>query len=485
MSQFTLQEILDATGGELRQFTLGEEYSDPGSFPIREVSTDTRTIEEGDLFLALRGEKFDGHQYAVAAVNDGAKALVLDSMEQAPENVPVVLVEDTKLALEQIAAWYRQKLGCTVVAVTGSVGKTSTREMIACALSTSFRVAATKNNENNEIGLSKTILSAPEDTEVIVLEMGMRLRGEISELTHIARPDVAVITNVGVAHIERLGTQENILLAKLEIIEGLKEGGLLILPYGDPLLRDAVKRGLIRKDVKVAYTSIGKVDFPTRPVGMAVADDVRTGGGQVRFTASVGFEEYQDVDILLNVVGVHHVGNALAGLLCGFYLKADAKKITEGVRNFMQVGRRECLLKVGDIQFLDDSYNAGPESMMAAFASIRHIAGEKKAYACIGDMLELGPVAKQKHFEIGKRAAELKLDALLIIGDYKEDVMTGALSVDPKMDVEFFESKEAMADELIRRVAPGDVVLLKASHSFEMHTILEDYMKKTGRGDEK
>lgn len=485
MSAFTLQEILDATGGELRQFVATEEVKDPSMYRINGVSTDTRTIEDGNLFLALIGENFDGNKFAVGAANDGAAALVLSSMEYAPENVPVVLVKDTKLALEKLATFYRKRMGCQVIAVTGSVGKTSTREMIASALSRSCRVYATKANKNNEIGLSETILHAPEDTEVLVLEMGMRGRGEISELTHIALPNVAVITNIGVAHIERLGSREEILHAKLEILEGLQEGGLLILPYQDEYLQSAVKNGLIRKDVRIAYTSTETVEWETTPFGFACAMTHREDDERIYFTAKAGFDTPFEVPLMVEALGLHHVGNALAGLLCGLYYHYSLSQIAEGIASFCQVGHREKKVNVEGVIFVDDTYNAGPESMMSAFATVRRIAGENRAYACLADMLELGHVAKDMHTKIGQRAAELKLDGLLVMGDFQEDVRDGAKSVNPDMNVMLFPDKPSMVEALAQMVKPGDYVLLKASHSFAMHTIVDEYQAKIGQGDEK
>ena len=484
MAKFTLSEILTATGGELKQFPGKSGISDPSEFVVTGISTDTRTIEEGNLFLALIGENFDGNKYAVAAAKDGATAMVLSTLEHAPEDIPVILVPDTKLAFEKIAEYYRLKLACKVIAVTGSVGKTSTREMIASALSRGCKVYATKANNNNEIGLSQTILAAPEDTDVIVLEMGMRLRGEISELTHIAHPDVAVITNIGVAHIERLGSREEILRAKLEILEGLCEGGLLILPYADEYLQKAVAEGMIREDVKIAYTFTEKVPLQKHPYGMASAESISIEGDHICCHATAGFGEMTSVILRLSVVGIHHVGNALAGLLCGLYLGIAPDRIEDGIASFVQIGHRERLVEVEGVYFLDDAYNAGPESMMSAFGSIRRLAKEGKAYACIGDMLELGDVAAEKHFEIGAKAAELGLDGLLVIGAFQEDVKAGVGSVSSDIPVYCFEDKDQMTEKLVDLAKTGDYVLLKASHAFEMYTILESYGSIVRKGNE-
>ena len=474
-AKFTLEEILKATGGELKQWNGQNGAEDPASYVVSGVSTDSKKIKNGNLFIALIGERFDGNTFAAGAAKAGAAALILSTMEYAPEDVPVILVPDTKIALEKLAEYYRLRLGCRVIAVTGSVGKTSTRQMITSALSEGCKVHVTKHNNNNEIGLSKTILAAPEDVDVIVLEMGMRLRGEISELTNIAHPDVAVITNIGVAHIERLHTQHEILLAKLEILEGLPEGGLLILPYADKMLQDAVSEGLIRKDVRIAYTSTEEVVFPDYAVGTAVAVNIRSEQEKLFFRIRAGFGQAVESDVCVNAIGLHHASNALAGFLCGLYMEIDTEIIAAGITSFYQIGHRERQVNIEGVHFLDDSYNAGPESMMSAFASIRRMAKDGKAYACVGDMLELGNVSEEKHFEIGERAAKEKLDGLLVLGQYKEQVLRGVRSVSEDMPVFLFQNKKEMTEKLSKLVKPGDYVLLKASHSFEMYTILDEY----------
>ncbi|MBO4474655.1 MAG: UDP-N-acetylmuramoyl-tripeptide--D-alanyl-D-alanine ligase [Clostridiales bacterium] len=472
--KFTLKEVVDVTGGELLQFE-GKSEENLSGFVVDGVSTDTRELEEGNLFLALIGENFDGNTYAAKAADAGARALVLSTMEYAPKDIPVVLVPDTKIALEKLAECYRKRLGCKVIAVTGSVGKTSTRQMIFSALSTGCKADVTKHNNNNEIGLSKTILATPCDTEVLVLEMGMRARGEISELTHIAHPDVAVITNIGVSHMEILGTQEAIMHAKLEVLECLKEGGLLIIPYADPMLQKAVREGLVRDDVKIAYTSTEDISFPDRAYGTAVADQIRSEDNRIFCRARAGFGTIEETALCVRAVGLHHASNALAGLLCGLYLQIPTEKITEGIKRFCQIGHRERSVDVSGIHFLDDAYNAGPESMMAAFESIRRLAKDGKAYACIGDMLELGDESERQHFAIGKKAAEVGLNGILVLGDFKDTVRRGVESVSADIPVYCFDNKKEMAEGLHRIVKKGDYVLLKASHFFAMYTIADEY----------
>lgn len=480
MAVFTLKEILDVTSGELYNF---KDKGTEDTYKIDGVSTDTRTIVEGNLFLALVGENFDGNTYAYTAAKEGASALVLSDMTNAPDDIPVILVKDTKLALEQLATYYRKRRNMKVIAVTGSVGKTSTREMIGRALGNCEKVYCTKNNENNEIGLSKTVLETPEEANILVLEMGMRLRGEISELTHIAWPDIAVITKIGLAHIERLGSQEEILLAKLEIIEGLAEGGLLVLPYKDPMLRKAIAEGLIRPDVKIAYFTDDETDLPKEAFGLASSGAVTFEDDKVNFLATVGYEEKEQISVSLAVFGLHHVGNTLAALLCGRYLGLPLEKLVQGAETFVPIGHRERLVTVEGVHFVDDSYNAGPESMMSAMESLRRLGKNGKAYACIGDMLELGNTAKDAHMSIGKTAAEQGLDGLFVIGDYKEDVEKGCHSVNPNLPVILCEDKKEVLDKLKNIVQKGDYVLLKASHYFEMYTILNEYVSIFTEGE--
>ncbi len=474
MAVFTLKEILEATSGELHHFD--ESAGSISDYCVDGVSTDTRKLTEGNLFIGLIGENFDGNTYAFQAAKDGAKALILSNLDHAPEDTPAILVPDTKIALENLATYYRKRQNFLTVAVTGSVGKTSTREMLGSAIGVCKRTYCTKNNENNEIGLSKTILETPEDTEVLVLEMGMRLRGEILELTNIAFPDIAVITNVGVAHIERLGTRDEILRAKLEILEGLAKNGLLILPAKDEYLQKAVREGMIRPDVKIAYFSTDDQDLPTGGIGLAYAGPVSFEDDKVNFTATVGYDEKQQTRLALSVLGQHHVGNALAALLCGVYLGLPLDKLTDGANQFAPIGHREKMVTVEGVHFIDDAYNAGPESMTSAIATLRRVSGTAKAYACMGDMLELGDVSAEKHFEVGCAAAREGLDGLFVIGDFKESVMEGVRSVDPSIPVVLCQDKKDIVDKLKDIVKPGDWALLKASHSFEMYTILDEYV---------
>lgn len=480
MAVFTLKEILDATSGELHNF---QDKGTVETYTVDGVSTDSRKIENGNLFLALIGEKFDGNKYAYSAAKDGASALLLSDMSDAPDDVPVILVKDTKLALEQLATYYRTRLHPTVIAVTGSVGKTSTREMIGRALGNCEKVYCTKQNENNEIGLSKTILETPKGTNILVLEMGMRLRGEISELTHIAWPDIAVITKIGLAHIERLGSQEEILRAKLEILEGLAEGGLLVIPYFDPMLRKAVAEGLVRPDVKIAYFTDDETELPQDAFGLASAGEVTFENDKLNFLATVGYEQRKQIPVSLSVFGVHHVGNTLAALLCGTYLGLPLDKLVQGAEMFAPIGHRERLVTVEGVHFVDDSYNAGPESMMSAMESLRRLGKNGKAYACTGDMLELGDASQEAHLSIGRAAAEQGLDGLFVIGDFKKYVEEGCHSVDPDLPVFLCEDKKDILNKLKNIVQKGDYVLLKASHSFEMYTILDEYVSIFTEGE--
>ena len=255
----------------------------------------------------------------------------------------------------------------------------------------------------------------------------------------------------------------------------MKENGLLIIPSADDMLAMAREQGWIRDDVKIAYVATDAETLPKEAFGTACAGDIAFEKGKIRFTAKAGFGKTEEVPLSLSVIGKHHVGNALVGLLAGLYLDIPSEKVAEGISSFSQIGHREKLVDVNGVCFLDDSYNAGPESMMSGMSSIRRLTEGGRAFACIGDMLELGDVSAEKHFEIGAHAAKEHLDGLFVIGDFKEDVKKGAASVDPSLNVVLCEDKEEILEKLKNTVQAGDFVLLKASHSFEMYTILEEY----------
>jgi len=482
MSKFTINEILTATNGNI--VTSGGSSAE-GLF-AEGVCTDSRLIRTGNLFVALIGDKFNGHDYCQTALDSGASFFLLSDRAALPDGAVGILVPDTLAALQSLARYYRNRMHCKVLAITGSVGKTSTREMITTALSSSMITHSTAKNNNNEIGLPMTILSAPENTELLVVEMGMRMKGEIQLLTHIAQPDIAVVTNIGVSHIERLGSKENILSAKMEICEGLQENGLLVINGDDELLKSYVCDNPTRMSKYLGVTSFSHCSKATTFADYCVFSDnvVLTDQG-TSFTASIFEKDKEEsrVDFLISAVGAHHVKNALITIVCAKYLGVDIRIVREELKRYIPLGSRGNVIQTQNYLIYDDAYNASPESMAAAFESVRLLAGARRKIAVIGGILELGEYSAELHRQVGISAAISGMDRLYICGDYREDVKNGAVSILPEIETVLFENVDDLVSALIEGVLPGDVILIKASHAFGFEKISKEIIRIDGPAD--
>lgn len=480
MMQFTEREILDVTGG----IPVGTAAGEGEIRSVSSVSTDTRTVGEGALFVALRGERFDGHDFLAAAHEKGAALFLISDTERLPEGAGGILVPDTLPALHALARAYRRKLACKVIAVTGSVGKTSTREMLCAVLSGSFKTHATKHNLNNDIGLPMTILTAPQDTELLIVEMGMRMRGEISTLTRIAEPDIAVITNIGVSHIERLGSREEILRAKMEICEGLSGDRYLLINGEDEYLPGYTCGAGDRKWNLLGVTSLmngeDSFSFADRTV---VASGYSAGAGgtsfAVRYRSSVGEEPVDLGTFRIGETGIHHIKNALFSIAAAMHFGIPADRIREGLLAYKPTGSRGRMLYAGNILIYDDAYNASPESMAAAFESVRLLAAGRRKVAALGSILELGRHASEEHYKVGISAAKSGMDMIFACGGNAADIKAGALSVRPDLPVQIYEDREALTRDLLREIRDNDILLVKGSHAFEMGKAADAVMEKT------
>lgn len=479
MCLFTEREILEATGGiRIGAGTTGsEEY-----LTVDSVSTDTRSLEPGALFVALVGERFDGHTFCRTALEKEASMLLVSDEHMLPEGAAGILVPDTLPALHALARAYRRKLSCKVIAVTGSVGKTSTREMLYAALANSLRTHATRHNLNNDIGLPLTILSAPRDTQLLIVEMGMRMRGEIRTLTRIAEPDIAVITNIGVSHIERLGSQKEILLSKMEICEGLS-GDKVLLINGD----DAFLTGYVQETENRNWNRLGVTSLETASVDLLFADHaaeaaaIHNNENRTVFSAAYRNSKESPVcdlgEFVIPCAGMHHVKNALFSILCAQLLGVPADRVKEGLLSYKPAGSRGRMIQTAHYLIYDDAYNASPESMAAAFESVRMIAAGKRKIAALGGILELGSYSAQQHYKVGEAAAKSGMDMLFVCGDNREDVKAGAVSVHPAMPVYLYETRDELTGALTGMLKNDDVILIKASHAFEMEKVTEAIIK--------
>lgn len=483
MATLDLNSILSRVSGRLLSGSLvGPQQSVLG------VSTDTRTIKAGELFVALSGATFDGHDFIETALAHGATAVVCthwpEKLPAAPvtaagEPLIVILCDNTLAAYQEIARFRREQLAAPVIAITGSVGKTSTRGMIAACLSSRLKVHQTRANLNNEIGLPSTLLATPDDAQAVVVEMGMRAAGEIAVLSRIARPDIAVITNIGHSHIEFLGSQEGILKAKLEIADFLAADGLLILNADDPLLlsagRDFIRSGARR----IAFVStLASFCEPGAVCCLCASDIVSTSGG-VRFTARLNGPG-QDPAILdeagvyVPSPGMHQVVNALFGLLCAHSTGLSLTEAAIGAQAFSNTGSRQRIIRVDTLTVMDDSYNASPESMQAAMQTLQTLAApdQGRLVGVLGGMLELGDFAAQAHERIGQTAAKAGFSVLFLTGPQAPDVARGARSVRPELPIIIRDDVEQLCNAVICALHDGDFILVKGSRGFHMERVV-------------
>ncbi|NLM15672.1 MAG: UDP-N-acetylmuramoyl-tripeptide--D-alanyl-D-alanine ligase [Clostridiaceae bacterium] len=486
MAKYSLSEIIQWTGGVLTDETTMN--ADPD---FAGVCTDTRELVPGSLFIALRGPNFDGHDFLGKAILEGAAGLVaakgsdLDLPEMSIFTGPVVLVEDTLLALQAAAAGYRQTLSGRVLAITGSVGKTSTRQMVAACLGGTMPVHLTSGNLNNEIGLPLTLLQAEPSHRAIILEMGMRALGEIRLLSQLARPDVAMITNVGFSHIGRLGSREAILAAKTEIIDGLRPGGLLILNADDPLLHNwglhqpgSFRLVWVSTDLDLARRMSTDAAFT---VG---ATDVRATARGVDFSVGIfqAGQAYCQTRVHLPFPGHHHVLNMLFGLACAWDMDIPPEIAAADATAYEQTGNRQRLIEANGVLIMDDSYNASPESMQAALRTLAEMAEGRRMIAALGGMLELGEFSAPAHRELGRQAAHLGFSALYLTGPYASDVVAGSRELKPDMTCAIFPDTMNLAKAISDGIRSGDCVLVKGSRGFTMEQvtakILEDLEKR-------
>lgn len=415
------------------------------------ISTDSRSLKSGDLFVALRGERFDGNLFIDKALQQGAIAVITD--RPADTSLPLLVVSDALQAYQTIARWWRDQFQIPVIAVTGSVGKTTTKELIAAVLATSGTVLKTQANYNNEIGVPKTLLELTPAHRYAVVEMGMRAAGEIALLSQIARPDIAVITNVGTAHIGRLGSEQAIANAKCELLQEMTDG-VAVLNYDNPRLMETAAQ--VWQGQKISYGLTGG------DVWGQVTDSIVTVAG---------------VDLPLPLPGRHNALNYLAALAVAKILGIDWTKLQQGIPVELPQGRARRDELPQDIVILDETYNAGLESMIAALHLLAETPGQRRI-AVLGTMKELGDRSPEFHYQVGQTARELKLDHLLILADEAESQAMAAGAT--PLPTEQFYSHADVIDRLKALVQPGDRLLFKASRAVGLDRVVEGFRARQG-----
>ncbi|SDZ32641.1 MULTISPECIES: UDP-N-acetylmuramoyl-tripeptide--D-alanyl-D-alanine ligase [Bacillus] len=454
MIKRTLKQIEQMTNGT----GLVEEYAE---IIVQGVSIDTRKIEKSNLYVPIQGERFDGHSFVEKAIENGAVAtLWKKDVQNPPTNIPVIFVEDTLSALQTLAKSYRDQLDVKVIGVTGSNGKTSTKDIVTSLLATKFKVQKTEGNFNNHIGLPLTILSLEENTEMAVLEMGMSSRGEIEFLSKLARPNAAIITNIGEAHLMDLGSRDAIAEAKLEIVTGLQEGGVFVYNGDEPLLTNRVPQ---------MNLSAETVTF-----GDARANDYYPTSVTLQATGTY-FKMNQDENIVfyLPVLGKHNVYNTLASMAIAKYFGVTWEEMKQGLVTLQMTGMRMEIVKAENgLTIINDAYNASPTAMEAAFHLMNGLDGFSKKVVVLGDMLELGNQEVQFHYEVGKLIDPARISYVFTYGRLGTQIAEGAKINFPNERVKAYDNKEELVKDLKAIIDVKDVVLVKASRGMKLEEVI-------------
>ncbi|ACD24494.1 UDP-N-acetylmuramoyl-tripeptide--D-alanyl-D-alanine ligase [Clostridium botulinum] len=446
----TLNEVLKAIDGELLI------KNNEGNF--EKISTDTRKIDKNSLFIALKGNNFNGNNYVVEAIKAGATVAIIDEvnfkLEELNGKGTVIKVNDSKTALGALAKYYREKLGIKVVGITGSTGKTSTKDLVAAFLSGKYSVFKTKGNFNNEIGLPLMIFELDSSYDIAVLEMGTNNFNEIHRLANIARPDMAIITNVGVSHIEYLKTRENILKEKFSITDFFKKNNTLVVNYENDMLQKVNESNEFKIE-KIGYDK--KYDLYAENIELTEEstsfDAVNSNGERHRFK--------------LNMVGEHNILNALLGIRISENFGITFEEMELGLNNFEATSMRLEFIKKNNFTIINDCYNASPDSMKSALSVLKTYSGSRKI-AVLGDMGELGEHAKSSHEMVGQDAIG-KADIVLTTGEFREDYKSGF-----GKDTVTFNCKEELKNYLCNLIKDGDVILVKASRSAKFEDIVKN-----------
>lgn len=453
MLELNLQEIVKATKGVLLKEADVKE--------IKAVSTDTRKIEEGTMFIALKGENFNGNNYVLEAFNKGAKIAIVDEVKcdlnELKEDVALIKVQNTGRALMDLAKFYREKLGLKVVGITGSAGKTSTKDLVAAVLSDKYKVFKTKGNFNNEIGLPLMILELDSTYDVAILEMGMRGLGQIKELAEIASPDLGIITNIGISHIEILKTRENILKAKMEIATFFDKNNTLVVCGNDDFLGS-----LPSAEYKIVKTGVGE-NFKIGAKNIALEEL------SSKFTVYDGEKEEE---FSLDMPGEHNISNLMLGIAIAKELGVSFEEMKRGLNNIEATSMRLELIKKDGFSILNDCYNSSPVAVKSAIDVMKNIEG-KRRIAVLGTMRELGHKSEEAHEEIGKYAKENGMEKVLCFGDFSENIKEGYGE-----GCTVYENKEELIKDLLNIICDGDIILVKASRSLKFEEITKALLEK-------
>lgn len=455
--------MIQRTLGAIEKMVNGSLLRGDRELMIHGVSIDSRSLLPGQLFIPIVGERFNGHSYLKMAMEKGAVAALWQRGEPLPEvDFPFIQVEDTVQALQQLAASYRRERPLTIIGITGSNGKTSTKDILAALLGTTYRTHKTQGNLNNHLGVPLTLLAMAEDTEMGVVEMGMDHLGEISLLTRLAQPDVAIITNIGEAHLEALETKEAIFQAKLEILEGLKPGGLFLYNGADAYLKNITPEMV--KDFQV-------IAFNSQGVYEPKLQGIENQG--IRFT----LKETGDTPLWLPMLGKHQMINCAGAIAIAQHLGVPTEKIPQGLRAVEATGARNQLVELGALAILDDSYKSNPLSLQAALETLYSLGGYQQRVAVLSDMNGLGKNAIDFHRQVVAHLDPNQLDYLLTMGPLSQAMAEEAQKKFPPGRVIHTQDIEELQENLKGILVPGAVVLVKGSREQELERVVA-FLKK-------
>ena len=452
MIEKTLGQIAQMIGGQISD----EKFAD---IKIKGISTDSRTIDPGELYIPLVGEVFDGRIFIKECETKGAKAFFIDDPAKINKTVsiPYIKVEDTKKALQDLAAAYRDQLTCKVIAITGSNGKTTTKDLLHKVLSEKYKTQKTCGNLNNEIGVPKTVLSLDTDTEVAIIELGTDNFGDISLTSRMVKPHISMITNIGDSHLHNLKSRSGILKAKLEILEGMDDDGIFIYNIDDPTMEKEVPTYQIKQKV----LSFGSSEKATFRINFE-----KSGPASIRF--SHGDDFYQ-----VPLMGEHNIYNAAAVVMISQMLGLDKKSIDNGFAKATSSQNRTELLEFDGFDVLDDSYKSNPQSLLAGLETAYMLEGYKRKIVCLADMLELGENEVDLHLQVGRKIDSKKIDFCLFYGPLAKEMYEASLENFPPNRSLYFEHKDELIEKLKSLVIGASLVFVKGSHGMHMEEIIE------------
>ncbi len=449
---------------QIAEFAGASVSAGDGHISIDKISTDSRTLKRGELFVALRGENFDGHKFVAAADKAGAAGVIVDLgwSGKASEGVAIIRVEDTLQAYQNLAANYRKSLPLRVLAITGSNGKTSTKDFAAAVLGRRFHVTKTEANFNNHVGLPRTMLEATSQDEVAVWEIGMNHPGEVATLAKLAAPDAAIITNIGIAHIEFMGSRDAIAVEKGALAEAIGPQGSVILNADDPFTKE------------IAARTRAKVIFAGTTAGTIRAGEITQSSDGSDFTIHEGAHCCR---AQLPVPGLHMVQNAMLAVAAGRVFGLSLEESAAGLAAAPLTKARLQIKEIHGVKFIDDSYNANPDSMKAALRTLVELDVDGKRIAVLGEMRELGDESVRGHREVGETAAELGVDQLIAVGEMGSAIAEAARKAGLEKAAAVRSTNEA-AEILADIAAPGDLVLIKGSRAARTELVIEEFANR-------